>query len=481
MRGSLLLVIGLLSLIRLGACRWAFDLEEHVWGKRELLPRYSLGPAPYPMQRLMDWELFGSCYSRDDAIHVTDNVQDQKGALWTRRSMELKEWQADLEFRVGGQKGDFFGDGFGFWLSEERGRGGDALGGPDVWNGLGIFFDTYKNKEFKGKRHPYVYGIVNDGLLDYRKIRSKDINNGCHVPFRMDSDEIATTVARITYRRKTISVIMQPKGAVDWVKCFQMKDVKLPESVFFGVTAMTGQLVDKHHMTEIKVYTGIKMDPWDYAEENDPAQISDMWKAMVHSGDAAREFEDWEQRIHDETEFDLDRQMTREDQIHYYSDEYDDYKEEDDDDEEGEDYEDEEGVEHSPEKKKHKSKFTNAELQSISEIIENTEVGKKMHEIQKAQREKMHGMRTHLESEISETVDRLTSLVRDIRVREHRMNVRISQLASKLRVAIEPLEDEQRSSSGSWIWPFVFFILLLVVISSFGYTRYRAYMKTHLL
>ena len=54
--------------------------------------------------------------------------------------------------------------------------GGNALGGPNKWNGLGVFFDTFNNNQFKGKKHPFVYAYINDGNKDYETIHSADVD-----------------------------------------------------------------------------------------------------------------------------------------------------------------------------------------------------------------------------------------------------------------------------------------------------------------
>lgn len=459
----------------------------------------------------MDWELFGSCFARDDAIHVTDAEQDQKGAAWARRPLKtISDWQVDLTFRVGGTEGDLFGDGFGFWLSEERGRGGDALGGPNKWEGLGVFFDTYKNKEFRGKRHPYVYALTNDGKLDYSKIKTRDITNGCHIPFRSaHTKDMATTVARITYTKKTLSVIMQPKGAIEWVQCIKLDNLDIPGTdLYFGVTAMTGQLVDKHHMVEIKAYTNIELDPYEYAQVNDQGNMPGMWEDILAKGNVAREFEGWEKKIMEETQFDHDEG----------EDDYEDYYEygyanregdEGEDEDYDEDYEEDDPIDkshHSKDReeqlrrmreayerrkegrdlqdkdgKKSNRKFSRAELVSISEILARTKTGREIKRMQDRQKEKLKSVRQHLEAEISDTVDQLTNMVRDIRAREHHMNQRIVRLAQRLKVAIEPLEEAQESAGTSWLWPFLILLACIIGLASTGYRKYNSYMKTHLL
>jgi hypothetical protein len=131
-----------------------------------------------------------------------------------------------------------------------------------------------------------VYGIVNDGSIDYKEVKDKDIgDHACHVPFRgEDPANLEETVARITLKENVLSVVMQPLGSVDWVKCFEIRDVTLPSGGYFGVTAMTGQLVDEHQFIKFELYHNIETQPFEYAHDNVVHDMPEMWREMRESG-----------------------------------------------------------------------------------------------------------------------------------------------------------------------------------------------------
>jgi len=508
--------ICMLGLLGAGANGEGMELDEGAWALRDLMPRYSLGPAPFPHPTQMDYELFGDAFAQDDSIKVTDDKQHQKGAIWSKYTLppNLQNWQTDLKFRVGGQSGDFFGDGFALWFVQERGIGGEALGGPDEWNGIGIFFDTYKNDAFKGKRHPYVYVIPNDGKININRLERHQIESGCHIPFR-HSEELRTTIARVTLNEKNrLTVIMQPEGADDWVQCVDIASVELPENLYIGITAMTGDLVDKHHMVSIKAYTNVKTDPMSYAHKNDEFQMPDMWDAMRESGHLAREYENWEKEIMEDTEFDpSEGEDAYQNYYDHHDEDDDDHHDEDDDDhhdEDDDDHHDEDDDDHHNEeeaethltraeklkrrreqyeqRKKNKKSGDDKtptyreDMKQISQLLEGTEIGKKFNKLHKEHREKMKMLREHLESDMAEAVHRLTGMVREIRVKEHYMNTRIQNLAEKLHVElIQPMKEESKNAGGGWFWPFLIFLMVIAGIAVFGYRRYKSFMKTHLL
>ena len=160
--------------------------EDHVlFRNRRYMVDFGLGPAPFPDPSQMDFFMTGDAHVDGDSIRLTDAAQHQRGAIWSKfpNLRNSKEWMAELTFRVGGSTNkDFFGDGFAFWLTKERNVVGHAMGGPDKWEGLGVFFDTYKNDGFKGKKHPYVYAYINNGDKEWEKIKGSDVKNqACHI------------------------------------------------------------------------------------------------------------------------------------------------------------------------------------------------------------------------------------------------------------------------------------------------------------
>ena len=129
-----------------------------------------------------------------------------------------------------------------------------------------------------------------------------------------------------------------------------------------------------------------------------------------------------------------------------------------------------------------KPKFSRAELRSISEILEGSEFGKRFSTEQAEQKEKISRMRQHLESDIGEMVAQLTGMVRQIRLKEHEINGRIAKLAERLSVEIiQPLEEEHRDAGRVWVYPFLLMMATIAGAASYGYSKYKSFMKTHLL
>lgn len=90
-------------------------------------------------------------------------------------------WQVEVEFSINGQ-GSLFGDGFAMWVTKNRAQQGDVFGMQDKFEGLGIFFDTYKNNR-PGVVFPYVMAMLGDGQTAYDKHHDGKANElaGCSV------------------------------------------------------------------------------------------------------------------------------------------------------------------------------------------------------------------------------------------------------------------------------------------------------------
>lgn len=73
--------------------------------------------------------------------------------------------QIELTFKITG-KGTLYGDGFAMWLTKQRATPGPVFGSTDRFEGLGIFFDTYKNNR-PGTVFPYVMAMLGDGNTAY--------------------------------------------------------------------------------------------------------------------------------------------------------------------------------------------------------------------------------------------------------------------------------------------------------------------------
>lgn len=89
--------------------------------------------------------------------------------------------QIEVEFKIEGS-GNLHGDGFAMWLTKQRATQGPVFGSTDNFEGLGIFFDTYKNNR-PGTSFPYVMAMMGDGQTTYDQAHDGKANElaGCSV------------------------------------------------------------------------------------------------------------------------------------------------------------------------------------------------------------------------------------------------------------------------------------------------------------
>ncbi|KAI9144235.1 legume-like lectin family-domain-containing protein [Paraphysoderma sedebokerense] len=165
-----------------------------------------------------------------------------------------ENFRIEFEYKIHGRGISLFGDGFAFWFTQTKGTVGPVLGSNDKWNGLGIIFDTYDNGNH-GYTYPYVNGVLNDGTKTYNKdTDGKELSiGGCEADIR---DRPFTTRARIKYfKGKYISLELNTKGWDEWVECFKVPNVKLPDTGYMGFSAETGGLSDNHDIITISTHT----------------------------------------------------------------------------------------------------------------------------------------------------------------------------------------------------------------------------------
>ena len=75
--------------------------------------------------------------------------------------------QIEFGIKIHG-KGSLHGDGMALWLTKERAQPGPVFGHKDKFEGLGLFFDTYKNDR-PGIVFPFVMAMLGDGQTSYNK------------------------------------------------------------------------------------------------------------------------------------------------------------------------------------------------------------------------------------------------------------------------------------------------------------------------
>jgi lectin, mannose-binding 2 len=160
-------------------------------------------------------------------------------------------WEIEVEFKIHG-KNQLYGDGFAMWLTKERGKMGPVFGSADNFEGLGIFFDTYKNNR-PGVVFPYVMAMVGDGKTKYDKDSDGKDSEFAGCSARGIRHASVPTKFRLTYfQEKKLKLELQYKNENEWTLCFETDEPpSIPQVAYLGFSAETGELSDNHDIISI--------------------------------------------------------------------------------------------------------------------------------------------------------------------------------------------------------------------------------------
>ena len=103
----------------------------------------------------------------DKYIRLASDMQSRTGWLFSKIPLTASNWEIEVEFKISG-KATLHGDGMALWITKQRGQQGPVFGHTDKFEGLGVFFDTYKNDR-PGVVFPMVMAMVGDGQTSYNK------------------------------------------------------------------------------------------------------------------------------------------------------------------------------------------------------------------------------------------------------------------------------------------------------------------------
>ena len=188
----------------------------------------------------------------DQYIRLTSHTQQsQAGYLYSRVPLTATNWEIEVEFKIHGT-GNLFGDGMAIWVTKERAQQGPVFGMKDKFEGLGLFFDTYKNNR-PGTVFPYVMAMVGDGSTAYDQANDGKANElaGCSARGVRNAD--FATKAKITYfQDKQLTVDLMFKKEEEWTRCFEVPGIKLPTIAYLGFSAETGELSDNHDIVRVE-------------------------------------------------------------------------------------------------------------------------------------------------------------------------------------------------------------------------------------
>jgi lectin, mannose-binding 2 len=199
------------------------------------------------------WDFGGSTVVRmgeTQYVRLASQQPSQAGWIFSRVPLTATNWEIEVEFKIHGT-GNLFGDGMAMWVTKDRAQMGNVFGMKDQFEGLGLFFDTYKNNR-PGVVFPYVMAMIGDGETKYDQANDGKANElaGCSARGIRNTD--FPTKAKVTYfQDKELTVELMYKKEDEWTKCFSVPSIKLPSVTYLGFSAETGELSDNFDIIKV--------------------------------------------------------------------------------------------------------------------------------------------------------------------------------------------------------------------------------------
>ncbi|KAA8650738.1 legume-like lectin family protein [Aspergillus tanneri] len=247
-------LLGITSLATLPVAN-AYDGDDNI--KSIPLRTHSLAPPYLDSDFQSRWFDFGgdTIIRADKYIRLTSDRPSQKGWIFSRVPLTATNWEVEVEFKIHGD-GNLHGDGFAMWLTKQRATEGPVFGSADRFDGLGIFFDTYKNNR-PGTSFPYVMAMMGDGQTTYDQAHDGKANELAGCSARGLRGATIPTKARLTYfQDKSLSLDLQYKSEDTWNNCFTLTapdaNIAIPSVAYLGFSAETGELSDNHDIISVK-------------------------------------------------------------------------------------------------------------------------------------------------------------------------------------------------------------------------------------
>lgn len=208
--------------------------------------------GPFPEDGFLPlFKKHGEVFVDQNTLRITSGKPNQMGALWSKRQMTERNWQTIFAFRANGER--IGGNGLAFWYTKDGHRTGTIFGGPDKFDGLGLFFDTF-DEETKTETVPMVVGMLGDGQTSFRSTEEVTAKNNMVIGscFKSIRNTEAPVYVRVTYFNRHVRVeIDNASEGKNYATCFDAYDVDLPIGNFFGVSASSNFYPGIHMFTEI--------------------------------------------------------------------------------------------------------------------------------------------------------------------------------------------------------------------------------------
>lgn len=224
---------------------------------------------------LHEWSFGAGAVVTDLYVRLTQKTATSRGYLWNRRSLQVDNFQFNASFRMIKREGKWFSDksgsGIGFWLNAQAPRHVPVsfYGMTDQFTGLGVVFDhtdhitvLFNNGQHLNKPHDAAVGSC--------AIRTGDV--------------WSTVILRVSAVDEIIDVLLSVGGSAP-IPCTRVRNVKLPNPLYIGVTATNTETSTAFHdVTLMTLFPMAKAE--DFAA--DTADVP-----LYHHGAAKKEQEQW--------------------------------------------------------------------------------------------------------------------------------------------------------------------------------------------
>lgn len=136
------------------------------------------------------------------------------------------------------------------WLSKPAHQLGPVFGSADRWDGFGIFIDTFPND-----RHAYgfprIMGMINHGYKSYDVGHDGDGQEDGACSFSVRRTEIGTKLQINYVRGRFLELLVQYDKWDEWEHCFTVSNYTLPDNIYLGFSAHTGEVSDAHDIISV--------------------------------------------------------------------------------------------------------------------------------------------------------------------------------------------------------------------------------------
>ncbi|KAI8870516.1 hypothetical protein GQ42DRAFT_167091 [Ramicandelaber brevisporus] len=199
-----------------------------------------------------DWD-FGADTVVDTgrSVRLTVDQKHRQGYIWSKEPLPNDTWRVEFDMQVSGHGSYLFGDGMAMWATTDRAKQGSVFGSTDYFNGLGLFFDTYANG-----RHPFnfpwVMGMLGDGKQSYDHSNDGLNQRAADCEGAQFRTTEGPTRVRVTYSKgEFLEVTIRTPFDEEPKHCFTLDKVTLPDNLYLGFTAMTGEVSDNHEIISV--------------------------------------------------------------------------------------------------------------------------------------------------------------------------------------------------------------------------------------